>query len=364
MRYCNPNCNYTISKDMSERISILRFILTIMVIYIHSYGSVSAFSADMTSYESANWLNNTKYIISQIITRAAVPGFFLISSILLYRKPFNWAQNIKRKLKSLAVPFFVVNIAWIILFLVLQAVPATAGIFNSPDNIIKDWDFRQWINGIFGLPDDVVPFLYPLWFLRDLLILNFFAAIIWWLVDKVPELMLLGALILWFFYSIPNCAVPDYQAVSFWIIGAYIIRRNINLRLLDKVPCILLLALIAFGIWKFMPFIYADVRLWHVNLCITLCLVFAFIFSGKITNSKSKSFLLKLSSYSFSIYLFHEFTTLLFRKIAVAIFPGSLISQFLQYMLIPFVVTAFCIVFSIVFKKLMPRFYTLLTGGR
>ena len=188
---------------MSERINILRFILTIMVIYIHSYGEVVAFY-DGAAFESSLWMHRTKFIISQIITRSAVPGFFLISSIILYRKPFNWTQNMKRKLKSLAVPFFIINIAWIILFFVLQAIPATAGIFNSPDNIVRDWDLRQWVNGIFGLPDDVVPFLYPLWFLRDLLILNFFAAIIWWLVDKVPELMLGGALVLWFFYSIPN----------------------------------------------------------------------------------------------------------------------------------------------------------------
>ena len=364
MRYCNPNCNYIISKDMSERINIFRFILTIMVIYIHSYGSVSGFSAAAVELEQVLWLSRTKYIISQIITRAAVPGFFLISSILLYRKPFSWVTNMKKKLKSLAVPFFIVNLAWILLFLVLQNFSFTASLFGSPDNIVRNWDLRQWSNAIFGLPDDVIPFLYPLWFLRDLLILNFFAAVIWWLVDKLPEVMLFGALYIWFFHSIPNCAVPDYQAVAFWIIGAYIVKRNIHFGFLNKVPCIAAFALLAFCIWKYLPFAYVDEYLPLLNLCMTLSLISFFILTLKINNVAIKNALLKLGNYSFSIYLFHEFTTLFFRKIAAMLLPASVISQFLQYMLIPLFIAAFCIVFSIVFKKIMPRFYTFLTGGR
>ncbi len=364
MRYCNPNCNYTISKDMSERINIFRFILTIMVIYIHSYGTVSGFSADAITLEKAIWFSRTKYIISQIITRAAVPGFFLISSILLYRKPFSWSSNMKKKLKSLAVPFFIINLAWIVLFFVFQNISFTSALFSSPDNIIRNWDLRQWANAIFGMPDNVVPFVYPLWFLRDLLILNFFAAITWWLVDKLPEPMLIGALYLWFFRSIPNCAVPDYQAVAFWIIGAYIVKRNIHFGFLNKVPSIVGFALLAFCIWKYLPFAYVDEFLPLLNLCMTLSLISFFILTIRIKNSIIKDTLLKLGNYSFSIYLFHEFTTLFFRKIAAMLLPGSVISQFLQYMLIPLFIAAFCIVFSIVFKKILPRFYALLTGGR
>ena len=349
---------------MSERINIFRFILMIMVIYIHSYGSVSGFSADAVSLEKALWFSRTKYIVSQIITRAAVPGFFLISSVLLYRKPFTWAENMKKKLKSLAVPFFVVNIAWILLFFVLQSFSFSSGLFGSPDNIIRNWDLRQWSNAIFGLPDNAIPFLYPLWFLRDLFILNFLASVIWYLVDKLPEPMLVGALILWFFHSIPNCAVPDYQAIAFWIIGAYMVKRNIHFGFLSKVPTIAGFALLAFCIWRYMPFAYVDEYLPLLNLCITLSLIAFFTLCINIKNDTVKKYLLKLSKYSFSIYLFHEFTTLFFRKIAAILLPGTVISQFLQYLLIPFFIAAFCIGFSIVFKKIMPRFYALLTGGR
>ena len=364
MKLFNPDCNYNISRDLSERINIFRFILMIMVIYIHSYGSVSVFSADAVSMESAPWFKDTKYIISQIITRAAVPGFFLISSILLYRKPFTWSENMKKKLRSLAIPYMIVNCAWILLFFILQSISFTAGIFSNADNIVRNWDLRQWSNALFGLPDDSVPFLYPLWFLRDLLILNLFAVIVWKLVDKLPELMFAAALYLWFFRSIPNTAVPDYQAVAFWIFGAYIVRRNIRLDIPDKFPLIFPAALLAVCIYLYMPVAYVDEYLPLLNLCITLSLVSVFVLCSKLQKTGFKAFLLKISSYSFSIYLFHEFTTLLFRKIGATVFPATVISQFLQYMLIPFIVTAFCIVFSIVLKKLMPHFYTLLNGGR
>ena len=364
MKVCNPNCNYQISQDMSERINIFRLILTIMVIYIHSYGSVSLFSEVSAAFESARWLNDTKYIISQIITRSAVPGFFLLSSILLYRKPFNWTLNIKKKLKSLAIPYLILNCSWILLFFVLQSLSFSSGIFNNPENYVRSWDLRQWCNALFGVPNNVVPFLYPLWFLRDLLILNFFSYVIWKLVDKIPELMLAGALYLWFFRSIPNSAVPDYQAVAFWIIGAYIVKRNLHLEKLDKIPKILVIAILAVCINKLMPDRYAEKYIPLMNLCVSLSLLLTFILCETIRRTDLNKLLLSLSTYSFSIYLFHEFTTLFFRKLAASILPGSVLSQFLQYMLIPFAVAAFCILLSIILKKIMPRFYQILTGGR
>ncbi|MBQ7896482.1 MAG: acyltransferase family protein [Oscillospiraceae bacterium] len=215
-----------------------------------------------------------------------------------------------------------------------------------------------------GWPDNAVPFLYPLWYLRDLLILNFLAAIIWKLVDKLPEIMLIGALSLWICYSIPNCAVPDYQAIAFWIFGAYLVKRNISLELLDKIPAWLLGTALVLCIWRYMQFRYVDEFLPLFNVCISLSLCFSFVLSGRIKAGKLKNALLKLSAYSFSIYLFHEFTLLLFRKVAASVFPLSDISQFLQYMLIPFVVSAFCVILSIILKKLMPRFYAILVGGR
>lgn len=363
MRLCNPDAKYILSGEMSERINIFRLFLTILVIYNHMAASITLFSGEAVSLSLPDWFFKTKYILSQTLGRSAVPAFFLISSLLLYRKPFNWQQNMKRKLKSLAVPYLIFNTAWILLFFVLQQFPLTSGIFGNPNNIIANWGFENWTKALFGVPG-IVPFLYPMWFLRDLLILNLFATLIWKIVDRLPNISLLAAIIVWLKYSIYNNSVPDYQSVCFWVFGAYIVKKNIRLESLDKLPFIVVLALFAISLWKDFGTLYLPQNQIPHNLSISIGIILVFKLCSFIKKEKLKSILLKMSAYCFSIYLFHEFTTLTFRKLAAAIFPVSVVSQFLQYLLIPILVAALCLLLSIVIKKIMPRFYALLVGGR
>ena len=255
------------------------------------------------------------------------------------------------------------NLGWIILFFVLQQIPLTAGIFGNPDNIIRNWNFADWSNALFGVPG-IVPFLYPLWFLRDLFILNFFASLIWKLMDRLPNITLAVALVMWFKYAMSNTSVPDFQSICFWVFGAYIVKKNIRLEVLDKIPFLLILIVFFSAAWKDRFTVYTPENLpWH-NLAMALGIVFVFKLCSYIKKGRVQELLLKLSAYSFSIYLFHEFTTLAFRKFAASIFPVTVASQFIQYLMIPIAVTVFCLLLSIVLKRITPRLYAFVTGGR
>ena len=364
MKDCNPGCNYRISQDMSERINIFRLIMTILVIFNHSNSNLSLFSGEALTVSVSHWVSESKYIIAHFFGRATVPGFFMVSAILLYRKPFNWASNMKRKLRSIAVPYFIINCGWILLFFIVQLFPFSSSIFNNPDNIIANWDLRQWCNALLGAPDKVVPFVYPLWFLRDLFIMNLLAGIIWKLVDKLPEPTFIAAIIAWLWFAQSNSSVPDFQSVCFWIFGTYIVKRNINPAKLDKIPTVLIAAILALCIYAEKLHRYDINYLVLYNLSITLSLLLVFRICTYIKCGKFKSALLWLSGYSFSIYLFHEFTTLTFRKIVASLLPASNVSYFLQFMLTPFIVAGFCLILSLLLQKLFPRFYALLSGGR
>ena len=82
---------YTLQKKESEAINMLRVIFTVMVVYIHSHVGAEKI------LDQSQWVYGLEYAISESICRCAVPGFFLISSILLYRRPFFWKNNLKRK---------------------------------------------------------------------------------------------------------------------------------------------------------------------------------------------------------------------------------------------------------------------------
>lgn len=54
--------------------------------------------------------------------------------------------------------------------------------FNN--NIIADWSLFDWVNAYLEIADDLDILLYPLWFLKDLFILNVFSKIIKRIMDK------------------------------------------------------------------------------------------------------------------------------------------------------------------------------------
>ena len=351
-----------ISPALSQQLHIYRLLLSVLVIFIHAFPSIS--KGEAAVMRDCLWLFRTKYILSQIISRSAVPGFFFTSAFLLFRKDFDWKQNFRRKLKGLGTPYLILNLGWILLFFLLQLFPATAGIFSSPDNQIRQWGWMQWLNALFGLPPDLLPFLYPTWFLRDLLILNLFAGLLRRLLDRLPLPTLLLCLYLWFFHAEANMSLPDLQGICFFVFGAWFGRKGLKLEMFNHLRMLPLFLLYLLLVWVDIRNVYRPEFLPVHNMNLMLGTFLLFSLAGLLQRSPLCRLLLPLSAFHFSIYLFHEFTTQTFRKLALGLLPLSPLSLLLQYLLIPFVVVLFCILLSLLLRRILPRFYTLLTGGR
>lgn len=86
----NKNIILSLSQPDSERIGILKVIFTLMVLFIHSYSEEVTFAYGNVYFKVPVWLGTFKSIVSQCISRCAVPGFFFLSAILLYRNPFTF----------------------------------------------------------------------------------------------------------------------------------------------------------------------------------------------------------------------------------------------------------------------------------
>ena len=95
-----------------NRVSWMMFLLSILVIWVHSY-NVELFAGGLwgPSWESAAWLED---FLSVTVGQIAVPGFFLLSSCLFFRN-FTWeklASKWKRRFFSVAVPYGVWNLLY------------------------------------------------------------------------------------------------------------------------------------------------------------------------------------------------------------------------------------------------------------
>lgn len=340
---------YLITKKESRLINVLKVIAMFMVIFIHASASVNH---EMIS--EAKWLSDFKYLISGIISCSAVPIFFMISGMLLFRKDFNWFNNIKKKLKTLMVPYLIVNILWIMIFLIAYQIDVFKQFFFNQDWIIENWGVKQWVDAFVGYPK--YPMVYPLWFLRDLFILNILSKIIKSVIDKYPKLTFLIMLFLWVINFNTQIFFLQYQAVLFFSLGYYLIKYNIRLSDFMKINY----WLVVFLYLLFIIFEFLTRSIYVHQIQILIALLFWICTAGRITNDK----LLNISKYTFSIFLFHEWSLTILKKLFMKFISLNDMSGLLIYLFVPFLVIFLIIGASKIMEKYFARFYYLLTGAR
>ena len=173
-----------LNKENSKRINILRAWCAIMVVFIHSYVEQS----DYIALGIPTWLHLFKYTISLIISPCAVPCFFIISSILLYRKDFKWKDNIRKKVYSLLIPYLIFNTFWLVTFFITSKIDSLSVFFNNTDKYQNI--FIYILDSYLGFKTKF-PVQGSLWFVRDLIVLNILSVIIKRLVDKFPKTIIL-----------------------------------------------------------------------------------------------------------------------------------------------------------------------------
>ncbi|MDO4276037.1 MAG: acyltransferase family protein [Eubacteriales bacterium] len=226
---------YTIDKRESNRITCLRALCVVLVIFLHQYAGAlgdTAFVATGTVVSNQT-LEAIQYIISRIVTFAAVPLFFLISSVLLYAKEFTWKSNMKKKLKSLIFPYVLWITIYILIYCIGQTIPATALYFANAKRQVREMAICDFIGAYTGVGGNGI-FVNALWFLRDLIILNFIAPMIKILIDRFPRLVFILLMILWNMGHVPGILILNTQSIVFFCLGYYVVKYGIRMKLLDK----------------------------------------------------------------------------------------------------------------------------------
>lgn len=142
---------YSFTSEESDRISILKLWLCIMVVFIHSSTLSELYFVDKTVIQQIPaWLDWVSYIISRVISQCAVPWFFFLSGMLLYRKPFRWFDNIKKKTRTLFIPYLILNTFWIVFYAIAQHIPAVSVYFANPDRLVSNYNALDFADAYLG----------------------------------------------------------------------------------------------------------------------------------------------------------------------------------------------------------------------
>ncbi|MGF2140171.1 acyltransferase family protein [Enterococcus innesii] len=344
-----------ISSSNSLRITMLKLISIVMVVFIHSYRTGN----------SNLFFFNFEFTIVNILSRVAVPLFFLISSYLLYLKPFNWGKNLRKKTKTLLIPYILVNTIWILLFLIIgyfsfvrQYLPSDGSLnFN-----IYSWRIKDWISYYFYYPFD-----YPLWFLKDLFILNIFSRFIKNIVDRFPTAILIIISIIWiggiWLPNPVNILNLNMQSFVFFVLGYYAAKFRLEFENVDRLNKYGVITAYIFSSIIVLLFknIYA---LSAVNILIGIVfwIRISIYFSNK--NKELLKYQSKFSMLTFFIFAFHELTLGIIVKFTSLIYKNNNILEFIFFIANPIIVISICILLANIITKISPRVASVISGNR
>lgn len=146
---------------------------------------------------------------------AIVSGYLLFIADLDLRPVALW----KKKFRTIAFPFFVFNFLAIALFFGLQHL--------IPDAIMRidllHASRYDWINALFGVRD--APFDYPMYFMRDLLVLIALAPVFGLFIRRAPMIGLAIVAVVFYFNYDGYLVIRSTSAIMFYIGGVLAVKK-------------------------------------------------------------------------------------------------------------------------------------------
>lgn len=342
-------------------IKAMRFPLIVLVVISHSLGFERI--GIIPSLDGWNVYHFFSEMISHNFAKIAVCWFFVFSGYLFFRNlegAFSWNRCFdkwKKRCRSLLVPYVAWNLI-LILAIVLKNVLFSAVGLGTDDQMetVKQFRVIDWLwTG---------PANFPLWYMRDLIVLSLLAPA-WYCFFKYGKKLSLAVLII-LYASGWNPAIPGMRGIFFFGIGAYMGINKVDIlqvcnRIRKPSFYIATVTLVAASYFNSASFHEYLLRLFYpfgmaafMNICADLT-----------KNDRVRSRLFDLSGTVFFIYATHEIYILGWTKgLFLRLFGNGLLGTVISYLGVPIVVLAVCFGLFSFFKKFTPRTLSILSGER
>lgn len=356
---------------LSDTISVLRFPLIVAVVIIHTYitGQPNINGKIYVPFGKFPLFDIIEQFIRKGIAELAVPLFFLISGFLFfYLCEFNFTiykNKLKKRINSLLIPYLFFNSLYLLYVFLTQLFFPN---MTSPDRkLIIDYTIIDYFDSYWSYDgiDHYAPIYGPLWFIRDLIVINIFSPIIYFLIKKI-DIIYFIILSLLFLFGI-GLLTPGIasSSVLFYSIGSWFAIKKKNF-VCDYATVSMIIGITA------LLLLIIDTYLWSKGEQImTIHRLFILLGSisvpsicGKIIDRRHIKPIKILAESSFFIYVTHRFIITFFNKYWVLILPVNTISCIVAFLTIPIITCLICFTIYISLKKVAPTLTRVITGGR
>ena len=328
------------SVSMSEKIALGSFICTLMVILRHSL-NLQAFWGTEDIYNTCSFIE----LGFSKLTEIAVPFFFIISGFFFFRESFyskRYYQTLKKKVKTLVIPFLFWNIVGGIVLFILKKEEFGSSISEGVMNLL----LSKWYG--------------PLWYVRNLLIMMIAVPLYGWIFNVNKDwlyILILSSLFLWW-YPV-DCAWWSSEGWLFFILGGMLQHRQKILSI--EIPFVVVILMIC--LWASLCF-FRPVWSMELNKLTTLLGVFTF---WQILNKLGQNivrFMGIFVSYSFFIYVNHFWLVKGMKVYLASLFPQDESVALIAYWGLPIITLGILLWIGMMWKRVHIQSFLLVTGGR
>ncbi len=370
-----------LSDFVSKKFRFWSFISMVLLVFVHGYNLDIRYMQPWTiPGQSMTFTAFTEYFLANGIFRFRIPMLFIISGFLYAmhdQKPYK--QRTNKRLRTLLAPYLIWSAIGLIFTFLLETFPVGRELVAG-SHIVQIDDTRQllhdykWYELVFRWI--ILPVPYQLWFIRVLLIYNIaYPAIRWcvlhpvgrWIFFSVAFLMWLGTM---------GFVLFEGEGLLFFSLGVWIQKTDFNIDspvrwfrpLWWGVAFVMLAALktvLAFQGQSFLGnAIYPVLTILHKSVILSGLIACWFGLDPLVRWCMEKRWFVWLSAFAFIIYAMHAPLVAYLINPALVILgplPGT---HILAFILLPLTIIAFSIGTGALMRRISPKVYGLLTGGR
>lgn len=358
----------------SKVIDLLRLPLAILVVILHC----NARFPELNSITENNNMhveiyNLLRTLFSGALCHIAVPTFFLISGYLFFLTRGGvffreYKQKLKRRIFTLLIPYLLWNAIYIVLNILFKYKLDYNHFFDDYGNILGlFYNCCSWGDTMQSLTG---PFLYPLWFIRDLIVLSLISPIIYILIRKLKIYYIIALSIIYIFLLWPNIPGLSINAIFFFCMGAYLsIEKKDLIKECDRfkeVGAIGFIILLIFITYMNITHNSFQKNIFAIYLIIS---VISVINIGAYLINKNIEIKKEFRDMSFFIYCIHHvfligISTIISYKIISLFTANNNLIYLYQLLLTPLIVIFFCYLFYKAIQYISPITLNILSGNR
>ena len=338
-----------------NKVTWFTFFLSVLVIWVHSYNAVLFLGY---THEAAV-LDRLERLLGDGIGQIAVPGFFMISSLLFFRN-FSMDQlkrKWKRRIQSVLVPYLLWNTIYYIGYVMGSRIPGLSQVIGKGEIPL---DLPAILAAVF-----FYQYNYVFWYLHQLILLIVLAPLIYIAIKRVwTAIVFLGAVILGIFLGIDLLglnldALFYYSAAAAAAVhGRRLTETNGNRRKIGLGMACLAVGLI---IRRF------DLPGNAIGEAAAATVIFRFLAPAALWLMVPQEVLPapgNIAKNNFFLYAVHFALVRLINKTGALLLPSLWVIPLLFFLFMPAVLAIISWAFASLLKKSFPRLWRLLNGNR